>query len=253
MARRELQEINAGSMADIAFLLLIFFLVTTTMDQDKGILRMLPPIVEDQEDLDIKLKERNVYVVLVNANDDLLVENDLMDIGDLKEGTMKFLTNMGVFQVEDEDLSLTTRTWVNETTIRQNLARSEKQLGEDPENVDAKKEVDKFDSQLNAIDFFGRYREISEKGVVSLQNDNGTSYDMYLQVQNELTSATNQLRDDLLAGKMPGSKGINYKKSYLELDDSIELEKQLIKAVRQVIPQRISEAEPKATPEQAAN
>ncbi|HKL40128.1 MAG TPA: biopolymer transporter ExbD, partial [Cryomorphaceae bacterium] len=85
MARRPLQEINAGSMADIAFLLLIFFLVTTTMDQDIGILRQLPPPVP--EDLDTPpVKKRNVYEVLVNSKNQLLVENERMDIRDLKEG-----------------------------------------------------------------------------------------------------------------------------------------------------------------------
>jgi biopolymer transport protein ExbD len=82
MARRELQEINAGSMADIAFLLLIFFLVTTTMDQDMGIMRQLPPIVDLPENPP-EVKKKNVYEVLVNANDDLLVEGKEMKINQL--------------------------------------------------------------------------------------------------------------------------------------------------------------------------
>ena len=121
MARRELQEINAGSMADIAFLLLIFFLVTTTMDQDKGILRQLPPIMEEPpEDKDI-VKQKNVYEVLVNSRDQLLVENKLMDIGDLKDGAISFLTNSGVFSVETADPDLTERSWVNKDEIIQEL------------------------------------------------------------------------------------------------------------------------------------
>ena len=83
MARRELPEINAGSMADIAFLLLIFFLVTTTMDTDGGLTRKLPPMPEEQlEDLP-EVKQRNVFEVLVNANDQLLVEGELLLVSDL--------------------------------------------------------------------------------------------------------------------------------------------------------------------------
>ena len=64
--KREVPEINAGSMADIAFLLLIFFLVTTTMDADKGINRKLPPWDPDREVEDNPIKEKNIYTVLIN-------------------------------------------------------------------------------------------------------------------------------------------------------------------------------------------
>lgn len=96
-SRRGLPEINAGSMADIAFLLLIFFLVTTTMDQDTGIARKLPPMPEDElEEDDSQIHAKNIYVVLINANNQLLVEGELMDISELKEGAKKFINNNGV-------------------------------------------------------------------------------------------------------------------------------------------------------------
>jgi biopolymer transport protein ExbD len=93
MAKRELQEINAGSMADIAFLLLIFFLVTTTMDTDSGIVRRLPPMPEEQIEDAVQIKERNVFVVLVNREDQLLVEGELMQLRDLKDATKEFIMN----------------------------------------------------------------------------------------------------------------------------------------------------------------
>ena len=85
-------EINAGSMADIAFLLLIFFLVTTTIVEDKGILVKLPPWSEEEPDI-TKLKERNVYAVLVNAQNQLLVRNEPMRIEDLRENAKDFIWN----------------------------------------------------------------------------------------------------------------------------------------------------------------
>ena len=102
MAKREIQEINAGSMADIAFLLLIFFLVATTMDIDTGISRLLPPMPEEEElDDDQEIRERNVFVVLINKDDDLFVEDGFYDIEELKEMTKAFFLNPD----DAEDLS----------------------------------------------------------------------------------------------------------------------------------------------------
>jgi biopolymer transport protein ExbD len=85
-------EINAGSMADIAFLLLIFFLVTTTIVEDKGILVKLPPWSEEEPDV-TKLKSRNVFAVLVNAQNQLLVRGEPTNIGDLRERAKEFIAN----------------------------------------------------------------------------------------------------------------------------------------------------------------
>jgi len=95
-SRRGLPEINAGSMADIAFLLLIFFLVTTTMDVDTGIARKLPPMPEDPiENDDSQIHAKNIYVVLINTNNQLLVEGELMDISQLRDGAKEFIDNNG--------------------------------------------------------------------------------------------------------------------------------------------------------------
>ncbi|MDT0555301.1 ExbD/TolR family protein [Patiriisocius hiemis] len=94
MARRSAPEVNAGSMADIAFLLLIFFLVTTTIEKDKGIARQLPPI-EDVVDPPI-LKQKNLFIVSVNKDDQLLVEDELMQLKDLRQAAIDFLDNGGV-------------------------------------------------------------------------------------------------------------------------------------------------------------
>ena len=94
MAKRAAPEVNAGSMADIAFLLLIFFLVTTTIETDSGISRKLPPPVDEQETPPI-LKEKNIFVVEVNKNNDLLVEEAPMELGELREAAIAFLDNGG--------------------------------------------------------------------------------------------------------------------------------------------------------------
>ncbi|WP_406685070.1 biopolymer transporter ExbD [Seonamhaeicola sp. MEBiC1930] len=93
MAKRAAPEVNAGSMADIAFLLLIFFLVTTTIEVDSGINRKLPPIEESEED--VIIKQKNIFTVLLNGKDQLLVEDELMELKDLREAAIEFLDNGG--------------------------------------------------------------------------------------------------------------------------------------------------------------
>ena len=94
MARnsRQAPEINAGSMADIAFLLLIFFLVTTTIAEDSGVLVKLPPWSNEPPE-NLKMNTRNVFSVLVNADNQLLVRGQLTDINDLREDTKMFISN----------------------------------------------------------------------------------------------------------------------------------------------------------------
>ena len=91
--RKGAPEVNAGSMADIAFLLLIFFLVTTTIETDAGLDRMLPPI--EPPDTDVIIKQKNIFTVNINKNGQLLVEEKLMDIQDLRAEAIAFLDNGG--------------------------------------------------------------------------------------------------------------------------------------------------------------
>ena len=187
MAKRELHEINAGSMADIAFLLLIFFLVSTTMDVDTGISRILPPMPETQDQIDeTKVKERNILVVLIDRKDRLMVEGELFDITNLKEKTKEFFLN-------------------------------------------TEKKADLPEIRLVDVDFFGLV-EVS-KGIISLQNDRGTSYEMYIKVQNELAAAVHELQNELSLRTF-GTKF-----------DGLVKEKQI--AVKKIHWMALSEAEPK--------
>jgi len=230
MARRPLQEINAGSMADIAFLLLIFFLVTTTMDQDIGILRQLPPPVP--EDLITPpVKKRNVYEVLVNSRNQLLVENERMNIRDLKEGAKMFYTNPN----KDPDLPILTRQ--TKGNLQESINLLQQAIAQDPSNKQLKSDLKKWQGKMSAVELIGEYDELPTSALISLQNDRGTKYAMYISVQNELSAAINELRNDLSEDKF----GV----AYSELNPAVSDDKPKILAIRAVYPQRISEAEPK--------
>lgn len=192
-------EVNAGSMADIAFLLLIFFLVTTTMDVDVGLARMLPPPLDPEQEPPPPIRERNVFPVLINARDQLLVNNQPGNIETLRQQTKEFLQN----PYDDRSLS------------EQPLFSERSSLSE---------------NELLAQRILGDIRV--SRGVISLQNDRGTSYDMYIRVQNELAAAINEIRDELSEHHF----GVKF--------DKLRNEDHVI-AIRTAVPMRISEAEPK--------
>ncbi|MGB0171360.1 MAG: ExbD/TolR family protein [Flavobacteriales bacterium] len=243
MARREVPEINAGSMADIAFLLLIFWLVTTTIDSDEGVKRQLPPPVPpDMEQQEVK--DGDVYNVRTNFRDELLVEKEVLSIGELKDGAKDFLiaTGTGLLHPErpnvtlgDDNMKYPERQWVRKAELVV-LEQSLIAAGQD-------KRAEKVQEKLKAIELFGSdYRELPGSALISLQTDRNTSYDLYLQVQNELEAAVNELRDELALAK--------FNESYASLEERYGRTKEeslldKIKAVRLVYPQRISEAEPR--------
>jgi len=244
MARRELTEINAGSMADIAFLLLIFFLVTTTMDSDEGILVQLPPPVPD--DIIIPpVKERNVYVVMVNSQDQLLVEGDFMKIGNLKDGAKEFLICNGVFRDLPVREDFPVRSWVRKAEVDAKVEeyRSYVANAPDPNAKKAFEDVlEKWEKKQKAIEIFGEFKELPSSALISMQNDNGTSYNTYIQVRNELESAVNELRDELAMEKF----GVTYSEieQLANLGEGGAIYKDRLYAIRMVFPQRVSEAEP---------
>ena len=187
--KRKVPDINSSSTADIAFLLLIFFLIATSMDTDRGLARRLPPPPENDKEQknEDKVKQRNVLQIYLNMYDQLMVNGEIMNVQQLRAKTKEFVAN----KYNDESL---------------------------PEKTSKE------------VDFFGPTM-VTEKHVVSLQNDRSSSYQAYIDVQNELVAAYNELRDELSQEK--------WGKNYSELNEDQQ------KAVREIYPQKISEAEPK--------
>lgn len=179
-------EINATSTADIAFLLLVFFLATTTMNVDSGLYRKLPPYQETNVEAP-KVATRNVLRLLVNRDNMLSINDEITDVSALKDRTKEFILNVN----NSEELP---------------------------------------QKDLKEIPFFGKV-EVS-KGIVSLQSDKGTSYRMYVAVQDQLTAAFNEMRN------MKSNE--KWGKDYSELDEEQQA------AIRELIPTQISEAEPKS-------
>lgn len=205
MAKRESPEINAGSMADIAFLLLIFFLVTTTMDVDTGISQKLP----EKQNIDIpppKLKEKNVFVVTVNRNNDILVEGDkYLTVDKLRAEAVKFIDNGGGLGNPIDGAEPAECDWC--------------EGAKDPLSSDH-----------------------PNKAIISLESDRGTSYGTYISVQNELVGAYSDLRNRL-SKKL---YNVSYDQLLKDSNNnpSNESFKTKIENIKTKYPQIISEAEP---------
>ena len=166
---KKIPEINASSMADISFLLLIFFLVTTSMDVNQGLARRLPPpIPPDQKVEDTDINKRNLFVVKINWENKLLVQGQELDIKQLRAKAKEFIANPN-----------------------------------DDANMPRLVEED-FGAPFGTLKY-------TKDHVISVQNDMETQYQAYLDVQNELVAAYNELREEC-AQKY-------FYKSYTELDE----------------------------------
>lgn len=187
MGKKKTPAINSSSTADIAFLLLCYFLMTTTMGTQTGLQRRLPPMPDkNQPEQQQKINRRNIIIVRINSNDRILAGSEPIDISQLTDKVKEYLSNPA----------------------------------DDP-NLPEKEPKD--------IEGFGTCNV--SKGVISLQNDRGTSYRAYIAVQNEIVRAINELRDDFAYS--------NFGKKFAALDEVKQ------KIVKEAVPQNISEAEPK--------
>jgi len=185
--KRKVPGINASSMADISFIIFIFFLLTTSMDTHRGLQRRLPPPIPPDEEVDVDINRRNLFVVRVNNMNALMVQGEFMDIRQLREKTKEFIKN----EFNDPQL---------------------------PEVFE------------EYIEPFGVV-SITREHLISLQTDVDTQYQAYMEVQNELIAAYNELRDEFARDRL--GRPFN------------ELPTDLQRAVMRVYPAKISEAEPK--------
>ena len=201
-------EVNSGSMADIAFLLLIFFLVTTTIANDKGIAMLLPPKPDPNEPPpEVTKNDRNIFKILANSQDRLLVEDEPMsDVTELKDMVKEFVVNFG--NPDEDDIEVynsfpsTMKSFVNAS-------------GKRPDSSDGPGEA-----------------------VVSFKADRGTSYELYIKILDQLNGAYNEIYAE--------RAGISVDE-WRTLDRKDPVQKDLYLKARKGIPRAISIAEPNKT------
>jgi len=208
MAKRSAPEVNAGSMADIAFLLLIFFLVTTTIEKDKGLLRSLPPIDDTEVEPPI-IKQKNLFTVLIGRDNRLFVEDEIMEIKDLRKAAIEFLDNSGGTNA----------------------------AGESCDYCKGKRSTSSSDHP--------------DKAIISMKHARETTYEKYMDVQNELVAAYNFLREReaarLYQKNYPDAEKVftamleEKEKNQYSKDEVLN---ERIATVKGLFPMKLSEAEP---------
>lgn len=206
---RKAPEISSGSMADIAFLLLIFFLVTTTIANDKGITLLLPPPDQELQPEDVKIQDRNIFKILANSSDQLLVEDEpfRQDPQELTEMVKKFLLNFGQRPMVAEAAEIY-------NSFPADLKQYVQDNGGDPTSSDA---------------------PINMKAIVSFKVQRGTSYELYIEVLDAINAGYNEVY---------GARVGLTAEEFLALDKRDETQKAIYERARDGIPRAISIAKP---------
>ncbi len=213
--RRRHHAINAGSMADIAFLLLIFFLVTTTMDKEVGLPRLLSPVAEGPA---TPVAKENILLVQLNDAGELLVQEERMTLEELHSAAVAFLTN------PDGRDDLPHMMAVSEATCKERIAR----LGDGPERA-------AWEQRLETVHLIGPYREPPPQARMLVQAGAGVAYADYIAVQDVLEGVVAELRD-ALAHRAFG-------RPFSALDEQDGLDRKRILAIMRAIPMRVGDAD----------
>ncbi len=240
MARRELEEINAGSMADIAFLLLIFFIVTTTMDLEAGIPQTLPMKITMELEEKPEVHQRDVLDIKVNANDQLFIEGEVKGIDDLEEIALEYFTANMYSETDEkwaEYISYTADQCKTEIE-KAKTAVEEAEANQDPNILVIKSNQIKWEKRLAVCEVMPnkQYRELNEMAVVQLKQKAGSSYGTYIAIKNQIGKVVYKLRDDRAKELF---NGLDYKTILENQDDEDMVEK--MKILKVLVPERIIE------------
>jgi len=221
---REVEEINASSMADIAFLLLIFFLVTTTLHKEKVVEERLPQRVPDGQ-IPPKVLPRDVLEIVANRKDQILLERELAEVEDIKEKVREFYVH-----------PTTATNWPKLTLIKeQDVVDSIRNFKSFiAQGRDYNEALEKYEAKLKTIELVGEYNELAKEGMVTIQLDNSTKFETYLKVLDQIMLGLNELRDELSREK--------FNIPYNRLNEREEEDRAKLKALRMVYPKRIMKA-----------
>jgi biopolymer transport protein ExbD len=247
MAKREIPEINAGSMADIAFLLLIFFLVTTTMDKDTGILRQMSVKIELPPDYKPPVvAKRNLMKIQANAQGQLMIRKDIADVSQIREKVKQFYTTNMNDEIDSEwpRYNLVTKNFCDSNIVE--IEKYIDALGEGMDNfVDFKMaERKEYEKRLNVIETLKKpYREIELVAAIQIELQTRTEYELLITILNEIKAAINDLRDE----KAEELFGMTYRNMVQQgnTNPAKEIEyAENIQLIEILIPERIVELKP---------
>jgi biopolymer transport protein ExbD len=228
-SKRKISEVDASSIADIAFILLAFIIVVTTLQEEEGI----PAVLPQKRDIDNPtppiIKKKNIFEILVNKDNQLMIENQWdKSLDDIKPMVMEFMTN------PKNSKDLPELVEVNQAICQQQINLLTKLV--EGGDTDKQKKLEEWNDKLAAVKLLGPYKTLPKSATIAIQYDKGTSYGTYLGVRDEIMSGINELRDE----KCLEAFNISYKAlENLRAEVKTEEDKDKINAIREVYPQKI--------------
>lgn len=251
MAKREIPEINAGSMADIAFLLLIFFLVTTTMDKDQAYIRSIPKRVEVPPTDLPEVEKRNIFPIRANSNNELMVRTELMqNPDDISERVIEFYTKNEKKNDPTNDFPMYSRISMQEIEAQLKAAEA---AAEEVENtpgamqdiIDFKwRQVDEWENKKKALKLYGKPElpEIHFQAHIRIEVQQATEYALFAKIQSELEEAIFELRDRAAQDVFGESYGTIQRRYSMDKD---KVDKDKMDLLKILYPDRFIEVTPK--------
>jgi biopolymer transport protein ExbD len=257
MAKRDIPEINAGSRADIAFLLLLFFLVTTTMDKDMAYIRKIPQKLDVPPPDNIEIMERNILKIEANSQNKIKVREQYPDPSDISKEVIKFYTT----NENNRDKNGVLNNFPQYTSANKNLCNREKSLlweqvdayeaaGDDDMVKYLKSAISQWDEKLKALDLLERVTgnteliEIDKEAHIKIVVQKATTYAIYTQIHNEIEEALNELRNKKCE-ELFGEKYTIMKFRYNQTPEDNKEDKEKLDLIRILYPGKIIEVQPK--------
>lgn len=251
MAKREIPEINAGSMADIAFLLLIFFLVTTTMDKDQAYVRSIPKRIEIPVTEKVVVEERNIFAIRANSNNDLMVRAELMqNPDDISERVIEFYTTNEKKNDPTNNFPMYSRISMSEIESQLRAAEAAAEEVENTPNamqeiIDFKyRQVDEWNNKKKALKLYGKAElpEIHFQAHIRIEVQQATEYKLFAKIQSELEEAIFVLRDKVAQDVFGESYGTIQRRYNM---DKNQVDKDKIDLLSILYPAKFIEVTPK--------
>jgi biopolymer transport protein ExbD len=266
MAKREAPEINAGSMADIAFLLLIFFLVTTTMDKDTAYLRKIPKEVVDNTPRP-PVQKKNIYTIVINSKQQIRARDSIIETENVESlnSRIKHFYKINRDKKDNRETNYPYYAFGTKELYQQNLDQNYNKLDalEAQEEVTEKIEktieqtlvaIEKWNEKLDMINMYTKYSgkrempEIAFEAHVRVESFIDTDYSAYLAVQSEVQKAVTQMRDneaEELFGTSYSAMKKYYQQNLLEDTDKVREYREKMDLIENLFPLRIIEVKPK--------
>lgn len=249
MAKRAIPEINAGSMADIAFLLLLFFLVTTTMDRDQAYVRKIPKKIDVPIDQNVEVEKRNILAIKANNQNQLMVRGEVFsDPSKISEFILKFYqTNE---KVNDPSNNFPMYSTTTLALCEQQMTELDRQI-EEAERVGNSKlaefflsSYDEWNKKKQALKLYGKneMRELAVQAHIRIEVQEQTAYSIFSQIHNEIEEAIFELRDKECTKLFGESYGILKRR---HAQDSDPKDKSKLDLLEILYPARIIEVTPK--------